>query len=78
MRVTIHIPSERLREAKCVAARERTTVGTLIEEGLRYAIAQRGRASAFRLRKATFKGEGLSAEAARIGWDRLRDFAYKP
>lgn len=77
MKTTVEISEALLREAKRVAAREGTTVRTLIEQGLRHAVAQRRRADAFRLRKATFKGEGLSAEAKRLGWDRLRELAYE-
>ena len=35
------------------------------------------RARRFRLRKASFKGKGLSADATRLGWDRLWELAYK-
>lgn len=77
MKTTVEISDSLLREAKRVAAREGTTVRALIDQGLRHAVAQRKRGSAFRLRKATFKGEGLSAEAARLGWDRLRELVYE-
>ena len=77
MKTTVEISDALLREAKRVAAREGTTVRTLIEQGLRHSVAQRKRGSAFRLRKATFKGEGLSAEATRLGWDRLRELVYE-
>jgi hypothetical protein len=77
MKTTVEISDALLREAKRVAAREGTTVRTLIEQGLRHAVAQRKHGNAFRLRKATFKGEGLSAEATRLGWDRLRELVYE-
>lgn len=77
MKTTVVISDSLLREAKRVAARERTTVRSLIEQGLRHAVDQRKRVRRFRLRKASFKGKGLSAEAERLGWDRLRDLAYE-
>ena len=77
MKTTVVISDTLLREAKRVAARERTTVRSLIEQGLRQVVVQRQRARPFRLRKASFKGKGLSAEASRLGWDRLRDLAYE-
>ena len=40
-------------------------------------IAERKRIPPFRLRKAAFKGRGLGAEAARLGWDRLSELAYE-
>jgi len=33
--------------------------------------------TAFRLRKATYRGRGLRPEAAAQGWDRLRDVTYE-
>jgi hypothetical protein len=77
MKTTVVISDSLLREAKRVAAREGTTVRSLIEQGLRHAVDRRKQARRFRLRKASFKGKGLSAEAARLGWDRLRDLAYE-
>lgn len=77
MKTTVVISDSLLREAKRVAAREGTTVRSLIEQGLRHAVDRRKRARRFRLRKASFKGKGLSAEARRLGWDRLRDLAYE-
>lgn len=76
MKTTVVISDSLLREAKRVAAREGTTVRSLIEQGLRHAVGQRQRTHPFRLRKASFKGKGLSAEARHLGWDRLRDLAY--
>jgi hypothetical protein len=49
----------------------------LVEEGLRRIIAERRRAGAFRLRKATFKGTGLQAGVAGTPWERIRDMAYE-
>jgi hypothetical protein len=77
MKTTVEISDALLDEAKTFAAREGTTVKTLIEQGLRQVISQRKRGRAFRLRKATFKGRGLSAEAKGLGWERLRELAYE-
>lgn len=77
MKTTVVISDALLREAKRVAVREGTTVRSLIEQGLRQAVDQRKRARRFRLRKASFKGKGLSAEASRLGWNRLLELAYE-
>lgn len=77
MKTTVVISDALLREAKRVAAREGTTVRSLIERGLRHAVGQRQRAPRFRLRKASFKGKGLSAEARRLDWEGLRELAYE-
>jgi hypothetical protein len=76
MKTTVEISDALLAEAKKLAVRERTTIRTLIEQGLRQAIAQRKRRGQFRLRKASFKGRGLSA-AARGGWTQMRELAYE-
>ena len=78
MKTTVEISDALLEEAKKVALREDVTVRTLIEQGLRHVIAQRKqRRGPFRLRKATFKGQGLTAEARAAGWERLRELAYE-
>ena len=77
MKTTVEIPNALIEEAKKLAARENTTVKTLIEQGLRHVISQRQRKHAFRLRKATFKGRGMSAEARAADWERLRELAYE-
>ncbi len=76
MKTTVEISDALLAEAKRVAMRERTTIRTLIEQGLRQAIAQRKQHGQFRLRKASFKGRGLGA-AARGGWAQVRNLAYE-
>lgn len=76
MKTTVEISDALLAEAKKVAARERTTIRTLIEQGLRQAIAQRKQRGRFQLRKASYKGRGLSA-AARGGWANVRELAYE-
>ena len=47
-------------EAKKVAAREKTTVRALVEDGLRKTLAERNkRAKPFKLKLITFRGNGL-------------------
>ncbi len=78
MKTTLDISDPLLREARKLAARERTTLRALVEQGLRRVVVERGRrAPAFRLRKASFKGRGLRPEIRDAGWDRLRELAYQ-
>ena len=77
MKTTLDISDPLLREARKVAARERTTLRALVEQGLRQVVAEKGRARTFRLRKASFKGRGLHQELKDASWDRLRDLAYE-
>jgi Arc/MetJ family transcription regulator len=77
MKTTVEIPDSLLEEAKRLASREGSTVRALVEEGLRRTIAERKRAVGFRLRKATFKGNGLQPALAAAAWDQIRDTAYE-
>ena len=77
MKTTVEIADTLLQEARRVAARERTTVRALVEEGLRRVVAERSHPAAYRLRRATFKGNGLQAAASDASWDELRQFAYE-
>jgi len=77
MKTTLDIADPLLREARHLAARERTTLRALVEQGLRQVVAERKRKRAFRLKKASFKGNGLRPELASAGWERIRDLAYE-
>ncbi len=77
MKTTVEIPDSLLEAARKLASREGTTVRALVEEGLRRMVAERKRARVFRLRKATFKGDGLQPHVAGAPWERIRDMAYE-
>jgi hypothetical protein len=77
MKTTLDISEPLLREARIIAARERTTLRELVEQGLRKIISDRKTAPSFRLRKASVKGEGLAPEWRDADWDEIRDFIYK-
>lgn len=77
MKTTIEIPSSLLEEAKKVAGREGTSVRALVIESLRRILAERKRKSSFKLRKATFKGNGLQSRVEGASWEQLREMAYE-
>lgn len=77
MKTTVEIHDALLEEARKLAAREGTTVRALVEEGLRRLLAERKRAQAFKLRKATFRGSGLQPHVATASWEQIRDMAYE-
>jgi Bacterial antitoxin of type II TA system, VapB len=78
MKTTVEISDSLLQEARKVAAREGTTLRVLIEQGLRRVVAERRRrAGAFRLRKASFRGQGLQPGVAGASWEQLREMAYE-
>lgn len=77
MKTTIEISDVLLEAARQVARREKTTVRSLVEDGLRKVIAERERGRGFRLRRATFKGAGLQSQVAGASWDQIRDLIYE-
>jgi hypothetical protein len=77
MKTTVEIPNALLEEAKKLAAREGTTVRALVEQGLRHVLAERKQGGAFRLRKASFKGDGLQPGMAGASWEKIREAAYE-
>ena len=77
MKTTVDIADSLLEEARKAAYRDHTTVRALIERGLRRVLAERKRDRTFRLRKATFRGEGLQPGVADATWERIRDLVYE-
>ena len=60
-----------------LAARERTTLRALVEQGLRQVIRERKRKQPFRLRLVTSGGQGLRPEVQDKTWDEIRDLSYE-
>lgn len=77
MKTTVDIADALLLRAKQVAAEERLTLRELVEEGLRLVLRQRERRSEFRLRDASFGGEGLQPGVSEGDWERLRELVYE-
>lgn len=77
MKTTVEIADQLLARAKQTAAREKTTVRKLIEEGLRRVLSERRQHGVFRLRKASFRGDGLHPDVAGGDWARIRERIYE-
>jgi hypothetical protein len=77
MKTTVNISNVLHAEARKIAAAENTTVKRLIEEGLRRIITDRSRKSAFRIRKVTFKGNGLQPHLKGASWETIREVTYE-
>lgn len=77
MKTTIDIADAVLNEARQIASRDGTTVRALVEEGLREAIARRsGRKTAFRLRDASFHGNGVRPGVDLSDWTAIAEIIY--
>lgn len=77
MKTTIEISDPVLSEARRLAAREGVPLRALVELGLRRVIADKRPATGFRLRRASYKGDGLKAGLQAASWERLREMAYE-
>jgi len=79
MKTTINISDSLFHEARKVAVQEKTTLKALVEEGLRKALADRHRrgSKAFKLRQASFKGQGLQPHLAGVTWDQILEVTYE-
>ncbi len=77
MKTSLEIADDLLAEAKNVAADEHTTVHALIEEGLRRIVEERQRRTTFRLRCASFHGQGLHPDVQEGSWERIRSLIYE-
>jgi hypothetical protein len=77
MKTTIDIADALLSEAKAIASREGVTVRSLIEEGLREVLTRRrARRTPFRLRDASFTGNGLQPGVDLGDWSALTAAIY--
>lgn len=63
--------------AKLLAAKRKTTLRSLTEEGLRRVLAAEEVESKVRIRPVTISGSGLSLEFRDASWKQIRDAAYR-
>ena len=66
MTATIDIADALPERARLHARQRGTTLRALVEQGLRTVLIQESNEQAFKLRKATFGGQGLSPEAVSL------------
>lgn len=76
MKTTIEISDPLLQQAKQLAARDGTTLRTLVEQGLRRIVSEKKQVGGFKLRQASFKGEGLQQEVRGANWEKVRKMIY--
>ena len=76
VKTTVELPDELLRAAQRTARREGTTVKSLLEEGLRLALARHLETAVPGLRDASVDGSGLRPEFRAASWAEIRNAAY--
>ncbi|MCY4454639.1 MAG: hypothetical protein OXC01_22135 [Immundisolibacterales bacterium] len=77
MKTTIEISDELARLAKDHAARENTTLRSLVERGLRLALRADREREGFKLRDASVGGRGLQPPFREGEWTRIREAVYE-
>jgi len=77
MKPTINISDPLLREARKLAEPEGVALRAVVERGLRRIVTETRSGAPFKLRRASFKGKGLQADARGAAWASLRDLAYE-
>jgi hypothetical protein len=77
MKITVEISNHLLRQARRLAVREGVTLRALVERGLRRVVSEANQSRPFKLRRASFKGNGLQAELREASWDKLRELTYE-
>jgi hypothetical protein len=77
MKATVEIPDALFTAAKRLAAERGTTLRALVEAGLRHVVEASEASTDFRLRDATFVGNGLQRGFQDGSWERVREAAYE-
>ena len=77
MKTTVEIADPLLAEARKLAAREGVTVRSLLELGLRKVLAEKRPARDFRLRDASFGGQGTQPGIREGDWQQWRELIYE-
>lgn len=77
MKTTVEISDALLEQAKALARREKVSLRTLIEDGLRTVLKTRRARSEFKLRDCSVDGNGLQSPYTEGEWDAIRKAAYE-
>ena len=75
MKTTIEISDGLLNEARDAAETRGTTLRALVEAGLRRVLSEQ--TTPFRLRRATFSGQGLQPGVSEGDWTIVRELSYE-
>ena len=77
MKTTVELSDDLAATAKAYAARERITLRSLIERGLRLVLSADRERGGFRLRDHSVTGRGLQAPYRDADWSRIRESVYE-
>ena len=77
MKTTVDIAEPLLKRAKKLAAKEKVSLKSLIESGLRRVLREHQEEQAFQLRRVTFDGNGIREDFRDSSWQDLVDHVYQ-
>jgi hypothetical protein len=77
MKTTLDLADALLNEAKTLARAQRTTLRSLVEEGLRHVLAQKRQATGYQIKDCSFMGAS-DPDAISANWATLRDTVMYP
>lgn len=77
MKTTLELPDTLLEEASAIASRDQTSLQALVEEGLRHVLEERRSQTGFRLRRATFGGQGVQPGVCEGDWAQIQELLYE-
>ena len=77
MKTTIELSDELLEQARRTARNEGSTLGRLVEEGLRRCLEVRRRGAQRQMDFPVYGGSGMTAEFKDAPWHRIRDEVYR-
>ncbi len=78
MKTTVDINDTLLLQAKQLAAKQQGTLKSILEAALRQFLETHAKSrSPFKLRKHTFRGNGLQAGKVEGDWNSIRDSIYE-
>ena len=76
-KTTIELADDLAEKARAHAARRRTTLRSLIERGLRLAIAEDNDRAPFKLSDQRVSGQGMDPDLVAGGWEAVRARIYR-
>lgn len=78
MKTTLDIPDALIREIKAIAAREGTSMRSVVEDALRHELERRRSVPEWQPRPDLVYGTGgLTPEAAQLSWEEIRDLSHR-
>lgn len=77
MKTTVEISDDLLKKAKKLAAKRRTTLRAIIEQGIRNTVNEQQRSEKYVLPDMSVDGKGLQPGFKDKAWSDIRDAAYE-